>query len=302
MPNSIQGTQNQLFAVFLLLTIFTNFCQQMMPHAITRRELAEARELPSKVYSWQTFILSDIVVEVPWNSLMAVLVFACWYYPIGLQQNAIDAGQTGERAILMFLFILAFFNFAGTFTSMAVALMSTAESAGNITNLLFSLSLIFCGYVCPHYYPPSVLYGHSHADTPHRLQCSGNASSPSWLLDIHVPDLAPYLPCFWRPLGGPRQYTDPLPRRRASPLLGSSVDELLHISGTLYPVGGWLSPRSPRFESRPVRLLHGQPDKHLFEERERTVWRSMAESGHRLGLRCVQSRGDCHLLLVGQGA
>ncbi|SMY27542.1 unnamed protein product [Zymoseptoria tritici ST99CH_1A5] len=145
MPNSIQGTQNQLFAVFLLLTIFTNFCQQMMPHAITRRELAEARELPSKVYSWQTFILSDIVVEVPWNSLMAVLVFACWYYPIGLQQNAIDAGQTGERAILMFLFILAFFNFAGTFTSMAVALMSTAESAGNITNLLFSLSLIFCG-------------------------------------------------------------------------------------------------------------------------------------------------------------
>jgi ABC-type multidrug transport system permease subunit len=151
MPNSIQGTQNQLFAVFLLLTIFTNFCQQMMPHAVTRRELAEARELPSKAYSWQAFILSDILIEIPWNSLMAVLVFICWYYPIGLQKNAADANQTAERGVLMFLFVLAFFNFAGTFASMALALMNSAENAGNITNLLISLSLIFCGYVQTHF-------------------------------------------------------------------------------------------------------------------------------------------------------
>nr|POE54264.1 zeb2-regulated abc transporter 1 [Quercus suber] len=144
-PNTFQGLQNQLFAVFLLITIFGNFCSQMMPHIVRRRELFEARERQAKTYSWQIFVLSDILVGIPWNSLAAVLVFVCWYYPINLQQNAISAGQTAERGGLMFLFILAFMNFAGTFTSMALSLVGTAEAAGNIVTLLFSLSLIFCG-------------------------------------------------------------------------------------------------------------------------------------------------------------
>ncbi|KAL8945039.1 MAG: hypothetical protein Q9216_000023 [Gyalolechia sp. 2 TL-2023] len=146
-PNSLQGLQNQLFAVFMLLTIFSNFCQQIMPHFVTQRALYEVRERPSKTYSWIVFILSNILVEIPWNSLMAVLVFVGWYYPIGLRQNAVEAGQVAERGVLMFLFILTFLIFAGTFTSMVVAGIETAEAAGNITNLLFSLSLIFCGYV-----------------------------------------------------------------------------------------------------------------------------------------------------------
>ncbi|KAL8834803.1 MAG: hypothetical protein Q9170_003599, partial [Blastenia crenularia] len=144
-PNSLQGLQDQLFAIFLLLTIFSNFCQQIMPHFVTQRALYEVRERPSKTYSWQVFILSNILVEIPWNALMAIIVFVSWYYPIGLRQNAVEADQVAERGALMFLFILAFMIFAGTFTNMVIAGIETAEAAGNITNLLFSLSLIFCG-------------------------------------------------------------------------------------------------------------------------------------------------------------
>lgn len=154
-PNSLQGLQNQLFAVFMLLTIFSNFCQQIMPHFITQRALYEVRERPSKTYSWKVFILSNILVEIPWNFLMAVLVFVGWYYPIGLRQNAVEADQVAERGALMFLFILTFLTFAGTFTNMVVAGIETAEAAGNITNLLFSLSLIFCGVLAT----PSALPG-----------------------------------------------------------------------------------------------------------------------------------------------
>ena len=153
-PNSLQGLQNQLFAVFMLLTIFSNFCQQIMPHFVTQRALYEARERPSKTYSWKVFILSNILVEIPWNSLMAVLVFVGWYYPIGLRQNAVEAGEVAERGALMFLFILTFLIFAGTFTNMVIAGIETAEMAGNITNLMFSLSLIFCGYVKSSSLPP----------------------------------------------------------------------------------------------------------------------------------------------------
>ncbi|KAL8673294.1 MAG: hypothetical protein Q9168_002292 [Polycauliona sp. 1 TL-2023] len=154
-PNSLQGLQNQLFAVFMLLTIFSNFCQQIMPHFVTQRALYEARERPSKTYSWIVFILSNILVEIPWNSLMAVLVFAAWYYPIGLRQNAIEADQVVERGGLMFLFILAFMIYAGTFSTMVLAGIETAETAGNILNLMFTLSLIFCGVLAT----PAVLPG-----------------------------------------------------------------------------------------------------------------------------------------------
>jgi ATP-binding cassette subfamily G (WHITE) protein 2 (PDR) len=144
MPNSLQGIQNQLFAIFLLLTIFSNFAQQILPNFVTQRALYEVRERPSKTYSWQVFMLSNIIVEIPWNSFMAVLVFVGWYYPIGLRQNSIEADQVTERGLLMFLFILTFLIFSSTFTHMVVAALET-ELAGNITNLMFSLALIFCG-------------------------------------------------------------------------------------------------------------------------------------------------------------
>jgi ATP-binding cassette, subfamily G (WHITE), member 2, PDR len=118
-----------------------------MPHFVEQRALYEARERQSKTYSWKVFMLSNIVVEICWNALMAVLVFVSWYYPIGLRQNAVEAGQVAERGGLMFLFILVFMVYAGTFTHMAIAGVETADGAGAIINLLFSLSLIFCGYV-----------------------------------------------------------------------------------------------------------------------------------------------------------
>lgn len=126
-----------------------------MPHFVTQRALYEVRERPSKTYSWKVFILSNILVEIPWNSLMAVLIFVGWYYPIGLRQNAVEADQVAERGTLMFLFILTFLIFSGTFTNMVIAGIDTAEAAGNIANLIFSLSLIFCGYVRSSPYLPS---------------------------------------------------------------------------------------------------------------------------------------------------
>lgn len=76
---------------------------------------------------------------------MAVLIYVCWYYPIGMHRNAIAAHQTTERAALMFLFIWAFLLFTSTFTDMVIAGIEEAETAGNIAQLLSMLSLVFCG-------------------------------------------------------------------------------------------------------------------------------------------------------------
>ncbi|KAF2852399.1 ABC transporter-like protein [Plenodomus tracheiphilus IPT5] len=154
-PNSIQGLQNQLYAIFMLMSIFTTFCNQIVPNFLAQRALYEVREQRSKTFSWQIFVLSNILVELPWNALMALLVFVSWYYPIGLHQNAVVADQVSERGALMFLFILAFMIFAGTFTHMIIAGVETGEATGAIINLLFSLSLIFCGVLAT----PEVLPG-----------------------------------------------------------------------------------------------------------------------------------------------
>lgn len=146
-PLSQQGLQNQLFAIFMLLTIFGNLMQQIMPHFVTQRALYEVRERPSKTYGWKVFMLANIIVELPWNTLMAVLIYFCWYYPIGMYRNAIPTGQVHERGALMFLLVLTFLLFTSTFTNMIIAGIDSSETAGNIGQLLFSLTLIFCGYV-----------------------------------------------------------------------------------------------------------------------------------------------------------
>lgn len=138
-----------MFAIFMLLTIFGNLAQQMMPHFVTQRALYEVRERPSKAYSWKAFMLANIFVEIPWQTLMAALTFFSWYYPIGLHRNAIPTDAVTERGGLMFLLILVFYLWISTFSHMLIAAIEVAETGGNIGNLLFSLALIFCGVLAP---------------------------------------------------------------------------------------------------------------------------------------------------------
>ncbi|KAI4739562.1 hypothetical protein E4T50_09973 [Aureobasidium sp. EXF-12298] len=143
--NSQQGLQNQMFSIFMLFTIFGQLVQQIMPHFVTQRALYEVRERPSKTYSWKAFMLSNIIVELPWNSLGAVIIFFCFYYPIGLYRNAEPTHEVTQRGGLFFLFVWQFLLFTSTFTDMVISGMDLAETGGNIANLMFSLTLIFCG-------------------------------------------------------------------------------------------------------------------------------------------------------------
>jgi ATP-binding cassette subfamily G (WHITE) protein 2 (PDR) len=153
-PLSQQGLQNQMLAIFMLFTCFGQLVQQIMPHFVTQRALYEVRERPSKTYSWQAFMLSNIIVELPWQTVMSVIMFFSFYYPVGFYRNAEPAGQVHERGALFFLLIWIFLIFTSTFTHMIIAAVETAEEGGNIANLLFSLTLVFCGVLAtPQQFP-----------------------------------------------------------------------------------------------------------------------------------------------------
>jgi ATP-binding cassette, subfamily G (WHITE), member 2, PDR len=135
--------------VFLIFVIFGSLCQQIMPLFVTQRALYEVRERPSRTYSWKVFMFSNIAVEIPWTTLMALLMFLCWYYPVGFYRNAEPTEAVHERGALFFLFLWQFMLFTSSFAFAAIAGVSTAETAGNIANLLFVLLVIFCGKSCP---------------------------------------------------------------------------------------------------------------------------------------------------------
>jgi ATP-binding cassette subfamily G (WHITE) protein 2 (PDR) len=59
-----------------------------MPRFVTQRDLYEVRERPSKAYSWAAFLIANIIVEVPYQILLAVVVFASYNYAVfGLVQD-----------------------------------------------------------------------------------------------------------------------------------------------------------------------------------------------------------------------
>lgn len=80
--NTRQGLQNQMLGIFMLTSVFGQLVQQLMPLFVTQRALYEVRERPSKTYSWQTFVVSNIIGDLPWNLVCASLMYFCWYYPV----------------------------------------------------------------------------------------------------------------------------------------------------------------------------------------------------------------------------
>jgi ABC-type multidrug transport system permease subunit len=136
--HSQQGMQNQIFSLFMICAIFSSLVQQIIPLFITQRALYEVRERPSKTYSWVAFMTSSILVEIPYQIIMGILVYACYYY-------AVDGVQSSSRQGLALLFFLQFFVYSGTFADMVIAALPDAETAGAIVTLLFSMALTFNG-------------------------------------------------------------------------------------------------------------------------------------------------------------
>ncbi|KAL2689041.1 hypothetical protein Neosp_003092 [[Neocosmospora] mangrovei] len=136
--NSIQGLQNQLFAIFMYLVLFGNINEQIMPMFVPQRALYEV-----------PYILANILVEVAWNSFMAVIMYFCWYYPVGFVQNT-TSDDVSTRGFLVFLFLLMFMLFTSTFSHFAIVWIETAEEAGVLASLLWMLCISFCGVGVPY--------------------------------------------------------------------------------------------------------------------------------------------------------
>ncbi|KAL8792682.1 MAG: hypothetical protein Q9195_004742 [Heterodermia aff. obscurata] len=143
--NSLQGVQNQIFSVFLLFTLHSSLVQLIMPQFLERRVLYELTERPSRTYRWDVFILSNVISEIPSQTVLAIIQFITWYYPVGMYRNALSTHALNERSGLMCLLLWSYMLFSSTFSQMVATVMPDAATGINISSLLYTLSLIFCG-------------------------------------------------------------------------------------------------------------------------------------------------------------
>ncbi|KAK6224463.1 abc-2 type transporter [Colletotrichum tabaci] len=142
--NSLQGLQNQLYAFFMCLTTVNEFSKQIMPMFIPQRAVYEVRERPSRVYRWTTYFLSNVAIEMIWNTIAAVVFFFCWYYPARFTRNT-TPDDVSIRGFTVFLFIWMFFLWLSTFSQLAIAAIETADLASIPASLFAILCMSFCG-------------------------------------------------------------------------------------------------------------------------------------------------------------
>ncbi|KAJ9606104.1 hypothetical protein H2200_009065 [Cladophialophora chaetospira] len=137
--SSYTGMQNTIFSIFMTTTIFTPLVQQIMPRFVTQRALYEVRERPSKTYSWIAFIYSNIVVEIPYQIVAALLVFVAWYFSV------FGTGHPAGNTLLMLGFTIQFYMYTSTFAYMVISALPDAQTGANVATLLFSMILTFNG-------------------------------------------------------------------------------------------------------------------------------------------------------------
>ncbi|KZS96568.1 pleiotropic drug resistance ABC transporter [Sistotremastrum niveocremeum HHB9708] len=141
--NSLQGSQDQLFAVFMATITSVSLSNQLQVPFIRFRQIYEVREAASKMYHWIPLTITSVLVEIPFNIFGSSLFFFCWYWTVGFPGAA-------DRIGYQFLAFVVYFTLYYTTFSQAVAAMApNAQIAGLIFSFLFSFVITFNGVLQP---------------------------------------------------------------------------------------------------------------------------------------------------------
>ncbi|EMD67087.1 hypothetical protein COCSADRAFT_83327 [Bipolaris sorokiniana ND90Pr] len=141
--NSVADLQLALFANFNFIFVAPGVFAQLQPLFIERRDIYDAREKKSKIYSWVAFVTGVIVSEFAYLVLCAVLYFVCFYYTVGFPSASKDAGAV--------FFIMLIYEFIYTGIGQFVAAYAPNAIAASLVNpVVISALTSFCGVLLPY--------------------------------------------------------------------------------------------------------------------------------------------------------
>ncbi|KAI9733554.1 MAG: hypothetical protein M1834_003155 [Cirrosporium novae-zelandiae] len=141
--SSVADLKNVLFTVFTFIFVSPGVINQLQPLFLHRRDIFEAREKKSKMYSWKAFVFGLTVAEVPYLIICAVLYFVCWYYTVGFPNDSSIAGPLFLQMVL--------FEFLYTGIGQFISAYAPNEYFASLTTpLLMSILISFCGVLVPY--------------------------------------------------------------------------------------------------------------------------------------------------------
>jgi len=139
--DTLQGTHNKLFALFLGLLVCVSITNQLQIIFIKARNVYEIRERPSRMYSWTALLTSQLLAELPWNILGSSSFFFTWYWTVGFPS---------DRAPYSYLIFGLMFPFYYTTLGQAVAsIVPTAELGALLFSTMYMFVFTFDGVVQP---------------------------------------------------------------------------------------------------------------------------------------------------------
>ncbi|KAH7333166.1 putative Brefeldin A resistance protein [Rhexocercosporidium sp. MPI-PUGE-AT-0058] len=141
--NGVGDLQLRLFAVFQFLFVAPGVIAQLQPLFIEKRDIYDAREKKSKMYSWIAFVTGLIVAELPYLMICGLQFFFCFYYTVGLPGDANKAGAV--------LFVMLMYEFVYTGIGQFIAAYAPNAVAASLANPLILLTLVgFSGVLVPY--------------------------------------------------------------------------------------------------------------------------------------------------------
>ncbi|KAG8704963.1 hypothetical protein FRC08_001922 [Ceratobasidium sp. 394] len=139
--NSSQELQYRVFSIFIATIMPAIIISQVEPMFIIARMIF-IRESSSRMYSQIAFALGQLMAEMPYSLLCAVVYFLLFYFPVGFQ-------AAPSRAGYQFFMLLVTEVFAVTLGQMLASLTPTIFIASLLNPFILVTFSLFCGVMIP---------------------------------------------------------------------------------------------------------------------------------------------------------
>jgi ABC-type multidrug transport system permease subunit len=122
---------------------------QLQPRFADLAKVYLVREKPSKMYHWTTFMLSALLVEIPFNVVAGTLYFIPWFNGVKFYHNWSHTTNKAARGVYMWVMLMFFQMWISTFGQAMAALAPNPQTASTFTTLSASFAILFSGVLQP---------------------------------------------------------------------------------------------------------------------------------------------------------
>jgi ABC-type multidrug transport system permease subunit len=120
---------------------------QLQPRWAALSALYLIREKPSKMFHWSTFVLSNIIAEIPYNMVAGTVFLFPWFFAVGTWHHYhLDRAQRGAYTWLIFMLFQMWWS---TFGQSIAALAPNEQTAAVLTTLFAAFVIMFNGVLQP---------------------------------------------------------------------------------------------------------------------------------------------------------